>query len=154
MDDAPPDRSPPAPAALPLDRVVDDDTPRREAVEWAVEALHADATFDDVAAALAREGWPEEEAADIVESARQRTREHRGVLTRDHVVGSANLRYRQAMTGRWYVGMPMLAAAWRLMHSLSTLLALRRATPERRRPSPSPRATVKSSASPQEHGEG
>lgn len=131
MDDAPADRSPPAPAPLPLERVVDDDTPRREAVEWAVEALYTDASFDDVAAALAEQGWPPEEAADVVEEARQRTRAHRGVLTRDHVVGRADRRYRQAMTGRWYVGMPMLAAAWRLMHSLATLMALRRVTASR-----------------------
>lgn len=112
---------------------MDDDTPRREAIEWAVEALYEDRSFDEVAAALVEQGWPEQDAADIVEAARQQTRAHRGVLTRDTVVGRADRSYRQAMTGRWYVGMPMLAAAWRLMHSIATLLALRRKSPHRPR---------------------
>jgi hypothetical protein len=130
-DDAPP----------PLDQVVDDDTPRQDAVEWAAEALYEDASFEQVAAALVDSGWSQDDAEDIVEAARQRTRDHRGVLTRDQVLGPAHRHYRQAMTGRWYVGMPVLAAAWRLMHSLSTLMALRRARqapPEVRRTTPPP----------------
>jgi hypothetical protein len=110
----------------PLEKVVDDDTPRREAVEWAVEQLCSDRSFEDVAAALVANGWDEDTAAEIVEAARQRTRGHRGVLTRDDILRPAHRHYRQAMTGRWYVGMPVLAAAWRLIHSLSTLMALRR----------------------------
>ena len=115
------------PSDSPLEKVFDDDTPRQEAVEWAAEELYADRSFEDVAAALVASGWDEVAAAEIVEAARQRTRDHRGVLTRDDLLGPANRHYRQAMTGRWYVGMPVLAAAWRLMHSLSTLMALRRA---------------------------
>lgn len=111
----------------PLEQVFDDDTPRQDAIEWAVEKLYADRSFDEVAAALVDGGWDETAAAEIVEAARQRTRDHRGVLTRDQLLGPANRHYRQAMTGRWYVGMPVLAAAWRLMHSIATLAALRRA---------------------------
>lgn len=115
--------------SIPLERVIDDDTTRREAIEWAVEALLADRSFDDVSASLAEGGWPNDEAAEIVEAARQQTRHHRGALTRDQVVVHANRRYRQAMMARWYVGMPMLAAAWRLMHSVAALVTLRRAKP-------------------------
>jgi hypothetical protein len=45
---------------------------------------------------------------------------------------NADRMYRRA-TGRWYVGMPMLAAAWRLLHSVATLLALRTARRSDRR---------------------
>ena len=131
----------PDPVASPLDQVFDDDTPRQDAIEWAVEELYADRSFDEVAAALVAGGWDETAAAEVVEAARQRTRDHRGVLTRDQILGPANRHYRQAMTGRWYVGMPVLAAAWRLMHSIATLSALRRAKrdpPRPRRPTPMP----------------
>ena len=122
---APADPSAPAPAS-PLERVVDDDTPRTEAIEWAVEALYDDRPFDLVHAALVEGGWPDDDAAEIVEEARRQTRRHRGALTRDQVVLDADRMYRRA-TGRWYVGMPMLGAAWRLLHSVATLLTLRRA---------------------------
>jgi hypothetical protein len=122
-DDAP---DAPAPDAAPaLDRVVDDDTPRIEATEWAVEALYDDRPFEDVAADLVAGGWSADDAAEIVEAARQRTRRHRGATTRDQVVDEADRVYRRA-TGRWFVGLPMLSAAWRLLHSLATLLSLRR----------------------------
>lgn len=112
--------------APPLDRVVDDETPRTEAVEWAVEALYEDRPFEEVEAALVEGGWSEDAAQEIVEEARRQTRRHRGALTRDQVVLDADRMYRRA-TGRWYVGMPMLGAAWRLLHSIATLLSLRRA---------------------------
>jgi hypothetical protein len=122
-DDAP---DAPAPDAAPaLGRVVDDDTPRIEATEWAVEALYDDRPFEDVAADLVAGGWSADDAAEIVEAARQRTRRHRGATTRDQVVDEADRVYRRA-TGRWFVGLPMLSAAWRLLHSLATLLSLRR----------------------------
>ena len=113
--------------AAPLEHVVDDDTPRREAIHWAADELFADRTFDQVTASLVEGGWSEDVAQEIVEAARQQTRDQRGVLTRDRIVGSADAYYRRA-TGRWFVGMPVLAAAWRLLHSLATLAALRRAT--------------------------
>ena len=126
-----PDPPPPPPAAEagsapPLERVVDDDTPRVEAIEWAVERLYDDRPFEEIEAALLAGGWSEDDAAEIVEEARQQTRRHRGALTRDQVVLGADRLYRRA-TGRWYVGMPLLGAAWRLLHSVATLLTLRRA---------------------------
>jgi hypothetical protein len=130
-DDAP---DSPAPDAAPaLDRVVDDDTPRIEAIEWAVEALYDDRPFEDVEADLVAGGWPADGAAGIVEAARQRTRRHRGATTRDQVVGEADRMYRRA-TGRWFVGLPMLSAAWRLLHSVATLLSLRDARRRDREP--------------------
>ena len=115
------------PTPTPLEHVVDDDTPRREAIHWAADELFADRTFDEVTSSLVEGGWTEDAAQEIVEAARQQTRDQRGVLTRDRIVGGADAYYRRA-TGRWFVGMPVLAAAWRLLHSLATLAALRRAS--------------------------
>jgi hypothetical protein len=118
--------SPPEPASA-LAHVVDDDTPRIEAVAWAVEQLYEDPDFDEVAAALVEGGWSHDAALGIVEEARRQTRGHRGVFTRDEIVSDANRLYRRA-TGRWYIGLPMLGAAWRLLHSLATMMSLRRAS--------------------------
>ena len=138
MPDAPPPESPP-PAAddsadVPLDRVVDDDTPRTEAIEWAVEQLFNDRPFEEIRDALLAGGWDEDAAAAIVEESRRLTRRHRGALTRDQVVFESDRMYRRA-TGRWFVGLPMIAAAWRLLHSVATLLTLRRAGRNPRHPS-------------------
>lgn len=138
MDDAPPPQPPPAPPPRvpegdsPLEQVVDDDTPKLEAVEWAVERLYDDQPFEEVEAELVNTGWPQDVAAEVVEAARQQTRRHRGATTRDQVVLDADRMYRRA-TSRWFVGLPMLAAAWRLLHSVATLLSLRRAPPGGRR---------------------
>jgi hypothetical protein len=109
----------------PLETVVDDDTPKIEAVEWAVEELYDDRPFEEVQADLVAGGWAPDDAAAVVEEARQRTRRHRGATTRDQVVLDADRMYRRA-TGRWFVGLPMLGAAWRLLHSVATLVSLRR----------------------------
>ena len=106
--------------------VIDDLTPREDALEWAVAQLAAGRAFDDVAAELAGAGWPEADAADLVERARRVTRAQRGVVTRDDVVSDVNRRYRRAMTPGWFLGMPTVAAAMRLLQSLGTLAALRR----------------------------
>ena len=127
---APPPHLPEGGAAL--EHVIDDDTPKLEAVEWAVERLYEDRPFEEVEAQLAAAGWPEDSVAEVVEAARQRTRRHRGATTRDQVVLDADRMYRRA-TSRWFVGLPMLAAAWRLLHSVATLLSLRRARPGGRR---------------------
>lgn len=116
-----------APTVSALQEVVDDDTPRGEAIAWAVDELYEDRPFEWVAERLAEGGWPEDDVAEIVEEARRRTRTHRGAVTRDQVTLDADRLYRRA-TGRWVVGMPMLGAAWRLLHSLATLVSLRRRT--------------------------
>ena len=126
-DRTPESPSPDAPDGAPaLDRVVNDDTPKIEATEWAVEALYDDRPFEAVEAELVAGGWPPDDAAAIVEEARRRTRRHRGATTRDQVVLEADRMHRRA-SGRWFAGLPMLAAAWRLLHSVATLLSLRRA---------------------------
>jgi hypothetical protein len=126
MTDFSPEKPSPDEPPSPLERVVDDYAPRLEAVEWAVEELYADREFDQVTAALVEGGWPDSAATEIVEEARRRTRGHRGAMTREQVVADADRLYRRA-TDRWYIGMPMVGAAWRLLHSLATLLSLRRA---------------------------
>src|SRR5215210_2933081 len=106
MADPPPAEDSPVAPASPLEQVVDDDTPRREALEWAADELYGDRNFDEVAALLIERGWDEDAAADIVEEARRLTREQRGVITREKFVRDADFYYRRA-TGRWFVGMPM-----------------------------------------------
>ena len=113
-------------APSPLAEVVDDLTPRREAVDWAIEEMEAGRGFDEVLAELRGAGWSDEDAGEIVESARRETRGQRGVVTRADVVRRADRQYRRAMTGGWFIGMPTLAAAMRLLYSLGTLLSLRR----------------------------
>jgi hypothetical protein len=117
--DAPSDPSP-------LDNVVDDYAPRREAIEWATAELAAGRGFDEVAAELAGGGWAEGDAAEIVEAARRQTRHVRGVVTREQVVRASNQHYRQSMMGGWFVGFPSIAAVRRLIHSLASLASLRR----------------------------
>ena len=115
------------PATSPLEQVVDDYEPRLAATEWAVEQMYDDRTFEDIVADLVSCGWSLENAEEVAEVARQRTRGHRGAVTRDDVVEEADRMYRRSMSGRWFAGLPMLAAAWKLMHSLVTLGSLRRA---------------------------
>jgi hypothetical protein len=124
MAQAPPDPSP-------LDQIVDDYAPRQEASEWATAELAAGRTFEDISARLIETGWSDADAAEIVEQARQQTRHHRGAVTREQIVRASNRRYRQAMTGGWFIGFPSVAAAMRLIHSLASLAYLRR-RPRRR----------------------
>ena len=101
-------------------------TPRREAVDWAVAEVGTGRAFDEVLAELRGAGWAEEDAEEIVERARQETRGQRGVVTRADVVRRADQQYRRAMTPGWFLGMPTVAAAMRLLYSLGTLVSLRR----------------------------
>src|SRR5688500_15732125 len=100
-----------------LESVIDDHTPRRDAVEWAVAELAGGRGFEEVGAGLVEAGWAAEQSAEILEEARRRTRELRGAVTRDEVALAAERRYRQGMRAGWFVGMPMAAAAARLLHS-------------------------------------
>jgi hypothetical protein len=109
-----------------LDRIVDDETPRREALVWAVEQVERGRTFEDVTTELVTNGWSADDATEIVEAARVATLELRGAITRDQVVRAADRRYRRSMTVGWFVGFPTIAAAVRLLYSVSTLLFLRR----------------------------
>jgi hypothetical protein len=109
----------------PLDHIVDDDAPRREALEWAAAELTGGRPFDDVHADLLAGGWSDADAAEIVELARRQTRAQRGVRTREQVVAEANRSYGRAMTPGWFLGLPTVAAAMRLLYALGNLLMLR-----------------------------
>jgi hypothetical protein len=124
------DPRPPDPPAA-LDQIVDDDTPRREALDWAAAELTAGRPFDDVLADLLAAGWPDADAADLLELARRQTRAQRGVRTREQVVADANRTYRRAMTLGWFLGLPTVAAAMRLLYALGNLLTLRGPRDER-----------------------
>jgi len=101
-DDRTEDNPPtPTPTSTPLDQIIDDDTPRQEAIHWAADELFADHTFDEVAASLVEGGWSEDAAQEIVEAARQQTRDQRGVLTRDRTVGRADARAFRDTLRRW-----------------------------------------------------
>jgi hypothetical protein len=116
-----------------LDRIVDDETPRREALGWTVNQLEQGRGFEEVAAELVTNGWSGEEAGEIVEAARVATLGLRGAITRDQVVRATDRRYRRSMTVGWFVGFPVIAAAVRLLYSMSTLLFLRRTNGRRDR---------------------
>jgi hypothetical protein len=120
----PPDENTPAPS--PLDHVVDDETPRREALEWATAELAAGNEFETVCGELIASGWSADDAAEIVELARQVTRPLRGAQTRAQIVGDLNRRHRKATSGGWFIGLPTVSAAMRLLHGLGSLLSLRR----------------------------
>jgi hypothetical protein len=124
MTDPPPDSPDGSPS--PLDQIVDDAAPRADAVEWAVAELQAARTFESVAATLLEQGWSQSDTDAIVEEARVRTRELRGVVTRDDVLRKVHRRYQQSMSGGWFVGFPTIASGMRLIHSLANLLFLRR----------------------------
>ena len=119
MADAPSDPSP-------LDQIVDDYAPRQEALQWATAQMAAGRTFEDISTHLIQTGWSESDAAEIVEAARQQTRHYRGAVTREQIVRVSNRRYRQAMTGGWFVGFPSVTAAMRLIHALASFASLRR----------------------------
>jgi hypothetical protein len=121
-------------APNPLDQVVDDDTPRREALEWAAGELTDGRSFEDVLADLVGGGWAEADAAEFVELARRGTRAERGVRTREQVVAEANRSYRGAMKPGWFLGLPTVTAAMRLLYALGNLVRLRGSRGERRRP--------------------
>jgi hypothetical protein len=121
---ATPDHNPAPPS--PLEHVVDDETPRREALEWATAELASGRGFDAVAAELVATGWSANDADEIVEYARQATRPLRGEKTRAEIVADANRRYRKAMSGGWFIGLPTVSAGMRLLYSLGSLLSLRR----------------------------
>jgi hypothetical protein len=115
-------RSQPDPAAA-LREVVDDDTPREEALRYATAALEAGESFDAVISGLLNAGWPDEEAEMIVEQARKLTRDVRGVTTFQDVRREFQRHYRS--TARWTVGFPALHAFLSLRRSLTMLFKRR-----------------------------
>ncbi len=117
------ERNPDDPAEA-LEHVVDDLAYREETADWIREQLLHERVAEEVVSELVAQGWDAEEAHSLVEQVRRLTRRERGVVTREDVAREANRRYGKGMSGGWMVGMPTLASARRLMHSLGNLLGL------------------------------
>lgn len=115
-----------AKAAAALACVVDDLSDREAAVGLAAEALLAGIALDEVEAKLREGGWDAQATQDLVEEARRLTRRQRGAFTRADVAGTLGRAYRRGWWNAWLAGYPALGSAWRLLHSLTGLLALRR----------------------------
>lgn len=86
----------------PLHHVIADDNPesvaaRQAATEWAAEQLVVSRSFDAVTDELVAGGWSADDAAAMVEQARESTRGRRGVRTREDVVRSADRRYNRTL---------------------------------------------------------
>lgn len=119
---------PPAPLSRADDSfdVVDDESPRQQALAWArTKWLEPDADGDAIWATLVEIGWPSDEADEIVEQTRLETRDERGVANFDDSLRTSHRAYRRGNTGP-LLGFAALASAWRLVHSIKSLFALRR----------------------------
>lgn len=66
----------------PLDNVVDDTAARDTCAEWAFGEIGGGRAAEEVAADLVANGWSQDDAEQIAEQARQRTRAQQGVTTR------------------------------------------------------------------------
>jgi hypothetical protein len=116
------------PAAA-LEQVVADDIVDPEALHWAMDELLTEREPEELVAELTANGWQLAVAERIVETARQQTREERGVLTRDRVVRDLNVDYRRATAGMsvafrsglfgLYGFTTGLMAGWRTLRKLS-----------------------------------
>jgi hypothetical protein len=71
------------PVAATVGDVVAGEEAWEESVHWAAEQLRKRREFEDAEAELTAAGWSAASASGIVEEARVRTREQRGVYTRD-----------------------------------------------------------------------
>jgi hypothetical protein len=112
------------PDAAPLEHIVDDLASKEECADWIFSELSKARTAESIAEELVENGWSEDDAGDLVERVRRLTRGERGVVTRDDVMRGLNRRYQRGMASGWLVGFPVLAAAFRLMHSLVNSIAL------------------------------
>jgi hypothetical protein len=109
------------PAAA-LEAVVDDATPREEALRFAIASLEAGDSFESTTAALIGAGWSSDDAEAIVEDARQQTRAARGVTTLADVRRQNDRTRHATRVGRWTAGFPLLSAVLGLRRSLVRLL--------------------------------
>jgi hypothetical protein len=72
----------------PFDHVVDDTAAREESAGWAVDQIASGRTVEEVVADLAAGGWPQDDAEQIGETARQRTAGLRNAMHRSDVAGA------------------------------------------------------------------
>jgi hypothetical protein len=70
----------------PLNRIVDDETPRNECADWALNEIAIGRSPEDVADDLAANGWSRIDAEEICEAARKQTRHLRAGASREQVV--------------------------------------------------------------------
>ena len=125
QEPAEPDPPPPADDS-PLEHVIDDDEPRMVWGEWAVQEMTRGRSAEEVTEELVANGWDHEDAEILAEQARIQTRHLRGVRTRDDVAWENERSYRKSMGIRWFIAFLDIAAARRLLYSISYLLTSRR----------------------------
>jgi hypothetical protein len=82
-----------------LSRVEDDESAIHEARLWAAEELVNGRSPEELLAQMLAGGWQTDQAQQTIETARQETRQQRGVITRDDVVRDLNADYRRATGG-------------------------------------------------------
>lgn len=134
---APPPSEPSySPDSTPLDHVIDDLEPKLAWNEWVVEEMTKGRSPDDLTADMVASGWSDDDAADLVETARRRTRHLRGVVTREEVARANAARYHKATALNWFSMFRMVSttfvtvtSARNLLYSLSVVFSSRRRRP-------------------------
>lgn len=116
-----PDPQPPPNPAAALEAVVDDATPREEALRFAAESLEDGESFESTIASLTSAGWSSEDAEAIVEEARKLTRGTRGVTTLADVRRQNDRTHHATAYTRWTAAFPALSAVLALRRSLTRL---------------------------------
>ena len=136
MSDPVPDgpAQPPAPdAAANLEHIVDDTEERGAIRDWIFEQLAHGRDPDQLLPEVIELGWSGEDAEELVEEGRRKTRHLRGVVTREDVARAAEARYRRSMA------IAPRMATWGILgvgfHFLGTLLGyIRAGKPKSSRP--------------------
>ena len=82
-----------------LSEILDDESTNAEAFTWAAEELVAGRSPEELVEKMIAQGWDQDAAEIIVESARKETRIERGVLTREEIVAELNAEYRRNTLG-------------------------------------------------------
>lgn len=73
------------PENSPFDHIVDDSAARSECTDWAIGEVASGRSPEEVAADLIANGWSNEDAETIAETARKQTRSSRGGTSRQEV---------------------------------------------------------------------
>lgn len=110
----------------PLDRIVDDDEPHVQCLEYLCAQMLAGRLVDDLRDELIAAGWPEDDADDLAERARQQTRRARGVVTREDVARESRHNYRQGWYGGWMSVLMLPISVRRLIYAVRTLRQLKK----------------------------
>lgn len=77
----------------PLEYIVDDTEARQQSRSWAFDMLRAGQSPEWVEGELRSSGWSADDAAEMAEEARRRTRHMRGVVTRDDIATASDRAY-------------------------------------------------------------